>query len=146
MSQSNNGQKLSRKKTRSHIARLLYSLEFYDKKDYDTMIDRYLDDQEVEDPDDRAQIRKKALAVMDRKDEIDAAIDERSEHWKSKRIARMDLAIIRLAVYEIEDDDEIPMKVAINEAVDLARKYSSDQSPGFINGVLARFAKDHPEK
>ena len=70
--------------------------------------------------------------------EIDALIDEKSADWKTKRMNKVDLAILRLAVYEMRWDDDIPVGVAINEAVELAKKFSSDEGPSFVNGVLAR--------
>ena len=72
--------------------------------------------------------------------ELDALIDEKSTGWKTNRMAKVDLAIIRLAVYEIKFEDDIPTKVSINEAVELAKKYGADESGSFVNGVLAKFA------
>lgn len=72
--------------------------------------------------------------------ELDALIDEKSTGWKTNRMAKVDLAIIRLAVYEIKFEDDIPTKVSINEAVELAKKYGADESGVFVNGVLAKFA------
>lgn len=72
--------------------------------------------------------------------ELDALIDEKSTGWKTNRMAKVDLAIIRLAVYEIKFEDDIPTKVSINEAVELAKKYGADESAAFVNGVLAKFA------
>ena len=60
------------------------------------------------------------------------------DSWKTDRMAKTDLAIIRLAVYEIKYEDAIPDKVAINEAVELAKLYGEESSPAFVNGVLAR--------
>ena len=56
-------------------------------------------------------------------------------------IGKVDLALIRLAVYEIRYDDEIPFKVAVNEAVELAKQYGTNDSPAFVNGILAKFAE-----
>ena len=130
-------EKLSRKQLREHTFCLLYNLGFYGAEDYDGAIARYLEANGIEDEDDGLAVREKALAVMGKSGEIDSMIDEKSAHWKSARIAKVDLAIIRLAVYEMREDDSIPVGVAINEAVRLAKKYSSDQAPAFVNGVLA---------
>ena len=72
--------------------------------------------------------------------EIDALINEQTTGWKTGRMNKADLTILRLAVYEMKWDEDIPVKVAINEAVELAKKYSSDEGPSFINGVLAKIA------
>ena len=72
--------------------------------------------------------------------ELDAKINEKATGWKTSRMSKMDLTIIRLAVYEILFEDEIPVKVSINEAVELAKKYGTESSASFVNGVLAKFA------
>ena len=71
---------------------------------------------------------------------IDELLNNLSTGWKTSRMNRVDLTILRLATYEIKWDEEIPTGVAINEAVELAKKYSSDSGPAFVNGVLAKVA------
>lgn len=61
-----------------------------------------------------------------------------AEGWKTGRMGKVDLTLIRLAVYEMKYDEDVPVGVAINEAVELAKKYGTDESPAFINGVLAK--------
>ncbi len=73
--------------------------------------------------------------------EIDGAINEVAKGWKTTRMGKVDLALIRLAVYEIRYDDEIPFKVAVNQAVELAKQYGTNDSPAFVNGILAKFAE-----
>lgn len=68
--------------------------------------------------------------------EIDALLAEVVEHWKVERIAAMDRAILRLAAYELNSRPDVPPKVSINEAIELAKKYSTAQSGAFVNGVL----------
>ena len=72
---------------------------------------------------------------------IDKEISEKATGWTIDRMGKVDLAIIRLAVYEILFDESIPVGVSINEAVELAKKYGRDESGSFVNGVLAKFAK-----
>ena len=67
-------------------------------------------------------------------------LNEASKGWKVNRMSKVDLAIMRLAVYEMKMDEDIPVKVAINEAVELAKKFGGDDSPAFVNGVLAKLA------
>ena len=83
----------------------------------------------------------KYRAIVDKKDEIDALFNEVTDGWKTSRMNRVDLTILRLATYEVRWDEDVPTKVAINEAVELAKKYSSDDGPAFVNGVLAKIAK-----
>ena len=66
-------------------------------------------------------------------------MNEVAKGWKTTRMGKVDLTIIRLAVYEMKYEEDIPVKVAINEAVELAKQYGTDDSPAFVNGILARF-------
>ena len=70
--------------------------------------------------------------------EIDEKINAVAKGWKTQRMGKADLSILRLAVYEMQYDEEIPVNVAINEAVELAKKFGSDDSPAFVNGILAK--------
>ena len=89
---------------------------------------------------DEAYIEEKSRKIEALIPEIDVLINEHTTGWKTGRMNKVDLTILRLAVYEIKWDDDIPVKVAINEAVELAKRYSSDEGPAFINGVLAKLA------
>ena len=86
-------------------------------------------------------IRDKYEKIALKLPEIDAAINEKTEGWNTDRMAKVELTIIRLAVYEIKFDESVPTGVAINEAVELAKKFGQDGSPAFVNGVLAKFAQ-----
>lgn len=86
---------------------------------------------------DREYIDECYQLFLDETDKLDSIISPALTSWNIERLSRVDISIIRLALLEILDRDEIPEKVSINEAVELAKKYSTDQSPKFINGVLA---------
>ena len=75
--------------------------------------------------------------------EIDAKIEAASEGWKLKRIAKAELAILRLGVYEALYDDDVPVSVAIDEAVELAKDYGRDKGYAFVNGVLDTIVKEN---
>ena len=75
---------------------------------------------------------------MEKLPEIDAMLEKVSRGWKLSRMGKVELTILRLAVYEMRFDEDIPEKVAINEAVELSKKFGGDDSPAFINGVLAK--------
>ena len=75
---------------------------------------------------------------MSRLSEIDAMINEAAKGWKTSRMGKVDLTIIRLAVYEMKFEEDIPTGVAINEAVELAKAYGTDESASFVNGILAK--------
>ena len=78
--------------------------------------------------------------VCENLQEIDALIDSSSANWESERISRVSKAILRLAVYEIKYVEDIPVKIAVNEAVEIAKKYDDEKAFSFINGVLAKVA------
>ena len=73
--------------------------------------------------------------------EIDDRINGVAKGWKTDRMGKTELAILRLAVYEMLYDEDVPVKVAINEAVELAKKFGGDDSPSFVNGILAKLAQ-----
>jgi N utilization substance protein B len=81
-------------------------------------------------------------SVMARRDEIDAIIERSSEHWRIDRMSRVDRNILRIGVQEITAGEEIPVRVAINEAVELAKRFGTHESAAFVNGILDRVARD----
>jgi N utilization substance protein B len=89
---------------------------------------------------DKAFILSEVEGVHEHMAEIDAMIEQSAKGWDLSRMNKVDLAILRLAVYEMKYG-ETPIGVAINEAVELAKKFSSDEAPAFINGVLGKAAQ-----
>lgn len=83
-----------------------------------------------------------ALGTDDHRSRIDALIAGRSEGWTLERMAVIDLAIMRLAVFELLERPEVPAAVVLDEAVELATRFSTDASGRFVNGVLAAIARD----
>ncbi len=79
--------------------------------------------------------------VVSKTDELDEVINTYSKGWKTNRLPKVNLAILRLAVYEIKYVDDVPQSVAINEAVELAKKYSGEGDYSFINGILGSVAR-----
>lgn len=77
------------------------------------------------------------------KDEIDRLIQSVSENWQINRMVKVDLNILRMAIFELLHCNDIPSKVSINEAIDLGKKFGTDDSPAFINGILDRVLKDY---
>ena len=102
-------------------------------------LDKPVDDESME------YIRERFFQVKEKLPEIDALIEEKSTGWKIKRIGKVELSIMRLAVYEMLWDESVPEGVAINEAVELAKKYGQDHAGSFVNGVLAKFTEKKKE-
>ncbi|MBQ3666425.1 MAG: transcription antitermination factor NusB [Lachnospiraceae bacterium] len=130
---------MSRRELRTYTFKLLYRTFFYTEEEMKEQEELFFDDPESEfDPQDVEYIKKRVSEVIRIIPDIDHAIDSRADSWKTNRINYVELTIIRLAYYEIYHDDDIPMAVAINEAVELAKIYGGDESSSFVNGVLAK--------
>ena len=135
---------MKRTELREHIFKMVFGYEFNSDDEMPQQMQLYfeqMDDGEP-DPKDVEYIRNKALDVILKTEEIDKLINENTKGWKTARMNKVDLSILRLAVYEMKWDEEIPESVAINEAVELSKKYSGDEGPSFINGVLAKLASE----
>lgn len=89
---------------------------------------------------DQAAMQKKYEGILEHLDEIDGELNEYSQGWKTSRMNRVDLTALRLAVYEMKFDEDIPTGVAINEAVELAKRFGGEDSGSFVNGILGKIA------
>ena len=94
-------------------------------------------------PDDKASAYffRLVSGVITHREELDAYISRFSEHWRLERMAAVDLAILRLAVFELLHCPEVPPKVVVNEAVELGKNFGAENSGAFINGILDSFLK-----
>ena len=140
---------MQRTELREHVFKTLFQIEFNEPDDMPENLKLYLEELERATEQDRAYIRTKYEKIVENLPEIDALINEKTTGWKTKRMNKVDLSILRLAVYEMKWDEDIPTGVAINEAVELAQRFSGDDGPSFVNGVLARLAggkKAKPKK
>ena len=131
---------MRRTELREHIFKMLFQIEFNNEEEMSEQKELYFELLDEVAEKDRKYILEKFQAIIEKRTEIDELLNDLSTGWKTSRMNRVDLAILRLATYEIKWDEEIPTGVAINEAVELAKKYSSDSGPAFVNGVLAKVA------
>ena len=122
---------------------MVFIFAFTVEKDMEEQKTLYLDGIDGIEERDREYLMKRYDAVHDHIPEIDAALNRAAKGWKTSRFASCDLALLRVAVYEMLFDDDIPEKVAINEAIELAKKYGGDDSPSFVNGVLGQVSRIH---
>jgi N utilization substance protein B len=145
---------MTRRTLREHCFKMLFCMDFYPKEEADEQIEDYFrsgSEEETDekgkteivhlvklDPEEEAELKKRVEAILDKLPEIDETLQVVTEGWKLKRMGKVELSILRLACYEIKFDDLIPDKVAINEAVELAKKFGGDESPAFVNGILAK--------
>ncbi|MBE5945632.1 MAG: transcription antitermination factor NusB [Lachnospiraceae bacterium] len=129
---------MTRRALRESIFRILFRVEFNSIDEMKEQIDFSIDTIEGIEASDEEYIIHKTNKIIGLMDDIDKIIESISDGWKIERIGKAELAILRLAIYEMKYDDDVPFKVAINEAVELAKIYCNEDAKGFINGLLAK--------
>ena len=129
---------MKRTEQREHIFKMLFGVEFNAGEDMPEQLELYFGQLEGAGEKDLDYIREKVQKIASKVEEIDALINEHTTRWKTSRMNKVDLTILRLAVYEMRWDEDVPTGVAIDEAAELAKKYSSEDGPSFVNGVLAK--------
>ena len=130
---------MNRVKTREYVFKLLFCNEFHNVEEMPKQCRLFLDNLENASEEDKDYITERVKKISDLIPEIDEKINKVSIGWKTERMSKTDLNILRLAYYEMAIDEDIPKKVAVDQAVELAKQYGSDDSPAFINGILAKF-------
>ncbi len=134
---------LSRRSLREQIFILVFMSEFALPEEMPDRIEKYLSDPDRNaDEESLEYIRNKVKLVLEKREELDGIINECAQKWNTARMGKAELAIFRLAVYEMLYDEEIPVSVAINEAVELAKKFGPEDAPSFINGILANIVRE----
>ena len=131
---------MRRSEIREHVFKLLFRVEFHDASELAEQDKLYFEPLELT-AEHKKLISDRTKLVEDKLPEIDKKIEELSVGWKKERIGKVELTILRLAIYEALYDDEVPAGVAINEAIELAKKYGGDDSPSFVNGILGKLTK-----
>lgn len=133
---------MNRRSLREQVFKLLFRVEFNTKEEMEEQCLLFLEHEEVDmSEEEERHIVDKYKAIHENLEEIDSMINEKAKGWNTDRMGKVDLTVIRLAVYEMKFDETIPDGVAINEAVELAKKFGQDESAGFVNGVLAKFVE-----
>ena len=128
---------MNRRDARELAFVLLFELDFQ-KEDPLTFYEQELALRVLEND---AYVKDAVTGVMAAKEEIDALIEKYGNGWKVRRIPRVSVAILRLAIYELKYREDIPYSVSINEAVELCKKYSDEKAPAFVNGILNAVAE-----
>lgn len=132
---------MNRSQAREQAFKLLYSTEIQHVKSNE-QVELYLENNEITDIKIQEYILDVINGIKENEEEISKKISKNlKKDWSLERISKIDIALLKLAIYEIEYK-ELPYKVVINEVVELAKKYGDDNSKSFINGVLANIVKD----
>ena len=145
---------MTRRELREHCFKMLFCADFYQAEEKEEQLKQYFQAPEEDETSpegvneilhrvelkeaDEEVLLKRAEGIMVKVPELDEKIDEVAKGWKTRRMGKVELTILRLAVYEMKYDEEVPEKVAINEAVELAKKFGGSDAPAFVNGILAK--------
>lgn len=136
---------MGRRELREQIFLLLFRVEFNNPEEMPAQLKMFFEtgsydeDMHSFSEKDREYITEKYNHIMESLPDIDKQLSEKAENWDITRMGKVELTVLRLAVYEIEKDDSVPASVAINEAVELAKKFGQDGFGAFVNAVLAKF-------
>lgn len=131
---------MSRRTARRHVLNILFQTEFNVNADVPLkdIIETYNEEIEKIDPKDMPFITGELEGIKDKDNILVDTINRYAEGWSVERMNKLDVAVLKIAIYEMLFCEDIPDKVAANEAVELAKQFSSDKAPRFINGVLGR--------
>lgn len=133
---------MNRSAMRENAFKLVYSLEIQQEENLEEQIDLFFESNSIIDEETKKYIKDVILGIKKEENNIQNYIEQNlKSDWKLNRISKMDLSILKVAIYEIKYN-QIPYKVAINEAVELAKKYGEDKSKNFVNGILASIVKE----
>ena len=133
---------MGRHELREQVFRLLFRIEFNSIEEMPEQVKLFFEDSEINISEkDAVYIGEKYRRIQEKISEIDKLINDNTENWDTKRIGKVELTVLRLAVYEILFDDDIPTGVAIDEAVEIAKTYGQESSGGFVNAILSKIVK-----
>ena len=136
---------MNRSAAREEAFKILYSIEIQKKEQLDEQIELYIQNEEITNQDTVEYIQSVIKGINSQKEVIEEKISQNlKKDWKIERISKIDIALLKIAIYEILFTDT-PYKVAINEVIELSKKYSEEKSSNFINGILASIVKENEE-
>ncbi len=142
---------MNRRQLRDYTFKLLFHVPFYEAEELEEQLETYLNEcmfpeegQLLLIEEEKETLKARFCEIMEKLPEIDEQIRSAAEGWKPERMNRVDFSIIRLACYEMDYDSQVPERVAINEAVELAKKYGGNESPQFVNGILGKILRSKP--
>ncbi len=133
---------MGRHEQREQLFKLLFRVEFNSRDDMPEQVKLFFQDDEIQYTEVAMEsIKSKFAGIQEKLAEIDGMLNEKAEGWNVERMGKVELTVLRIAVYEILFDEDIPDNVAINEAIEIAKKYGQAASGSFVNAVLAKFVK-----
>lgn len=135
---------MDRSGLRDMIFKAVFQFAFSDTQEFPERLQRFFDVSADVEPSagDMAYVREKTERIREALPRLDEAVSRHTKGWRIERLNKVDLAILRVGLYEALMDDDIPVNVAVSEAVLLAKRYSSPKSASFINGILGQITKE----
>lgn len=131
---------MNRHELREQVFKLLFRVEFNEPAEMEEQKSLFFEDDECRMSDkDAAYITARYEMIENKLPELDAMINEKTDNWSTGRMGKVELTILRLALFELKFDEQIPTGVAIDEAVELAKEFGQEGSGAFVNGILAKF-------
>lgn len=136
---------MTRRNARELVMQMLYEYTFHQPEDADRLLNEKINELKLkEDGNNKSMLKfieDEYYGVLSNLEAIDELIQQSAKNWSIERIAKVDMGILRLAAYELKWQTDIPRKVVINEALEIAKLYSTDKSPRFINGILGNIVE-----
>ena len=133
---------MGRHEQREQLFKLLFRVEFNKPEDMPEQVKLFMEEnEEITLEKDAHYISDKYARIQEKLLVIDKMLDDNTEGWDTTRMGKVELTALRLAVYEIVFDEDIPGSVAINEAVEIVKKYGQETSGGFVNAILGKIVK-----
>lgn len=136
---------MRRREQREHIFKLLFMTQFNSEEEMPEQLSLYFEGLGELSGEDQEAMQAKYRHILEHLKDIDQELNEYSQGWKTARMNRVDLTALRLALYEMKFDEDIPTGVAINEAVELAKLFGGEDSGSFVNGILGKIASGKKE-
>ena len=133
---------MNRKEARENVFELLFEASFAKEPDRESILELAKECRDLQ-PDD--YILKVFNGVLDNIDYLDSEINKFSTKWKTSRLPKTSLSALRIAIFEIENLEDVPTPIAINEAVELLKKYEGEDSAKYVNGVIGSLARKNEE-
>ena len=122
---------------------ILFRMDFYPKEEMEEQVKDFFEGEDGFTEAERQYIGDKVISIAEKLDEIDQVLDEYSIGWKVKRMSKVDLTILRLAVWEILYNPDVPANVSVSEALELTERYSDPEDKPFVNGILGAVVREH---
>lgn len=133
---------MSRKLAREAAMKLVYQMEINGAESQEVLDSFFENSEEEIDSEDRSYIINCVSGVKENIKHIDEYIEKYLKGWKMNRISKVDLAIMRLSIYEMTKRQDVPNIVAVNEALEIAKKFSGEKASVFINGILGKVIEE----